>query len=90
MDTRELEDVLRAIIVKNAGIPLETISDDQNLVRDLGFDSLAFILSLADLEQRLGVTISPERAEELAELSFRELVELVAREMAGGAASGTG
>jgi acyl carrier protein len=83
MDERDVEAALRAILVKNAGIPLSSVADDQVLGRDLGFDSLAFVLTLADVEARLGVRIPPERGEELKDLTFRELVALVRRERAG-------
>jgi acyl carrier protein len=81
MDDPKLEAILRAIVIKNAGIPIETVSDDQVLTEDLGFDSLAFVLSLADLEEKLGVAFPPQRVDQLGSMTFREIVDLVRGEM---------
>jgi acyl carrier protein len=82
LDEAELKAILRAIVIKNAGLPVREIGDEQVLA-GTGFDSLAFVQTQADLEAQLGVWIPPERAEELRDLTFREFVALVREERGG-------
>jgi acyl carrier protein len=84
MEGAEMESVLRGIVVKNAPRQIESVAHEHRLAEDHGLDSLAFVLSIADLEERLGVVIAPERAGEMAGLTFGELVALVRREREGG------
>jgi len=56
------------------------MEDSVTLGADLGFDSLAFLLTISDLETRLGFCFPLERVHELVDISFGELVDLVARE----------
>jgi acyl carrier protein len=83
MTRTEIEELLRGIIVKNSRVGVRTVEDDHLLVRDAGLDSLGLVGTLAEVEERLGITFPVEKLEELGELTFRGLVQL-ALEAAGG------
>lgn len=42
------------------GLEAEVISDDMNLVDELGYDSMSFTMLILDLENEFGITINPE------------------------------
>jgi acyl carrier protein len=89
MDRAQLEQLLRGIVVKNSRIRVKTVEDDHVLARDAGLDSLALIRTLAELEDRLGITFPVEELEEPGLLTFREVVELVSGELERKGKAGT-
>ena len=74
----ELTAAVRDIVRSHARIAVPEIDDRQILTRDLGFDSLAFLLTLSDLEDRFRFRFPLENVDHLREVSFGELVHLVA------------
>lgn len=76
-----VEAALRAIVIKNSRLPIKTVDDEAFLVADLGFDSLAFLMTLSDLEDKFRIVLPVEKVDEFKDLSFRELVSLVAKEL---------
>ena len=72
-----METKLREIVMKNASFKLEAVGDDDKLAGDLGFDSLAFLMTLTDLQEQFDVEFPVERVDELKDISFRQLVRLV-------------
>lgn len=80
MSDVELVAAIRGIVLKHSRIRLAQISEGHTLARDLGFDSLAFLLTLSDLEDRLRFPFPLERVDELRDISFGDLVRLVSDE----------
>jgi len=78
MTRLELTAMVREIVRSHARIAVAEIDDRQILSRDLGFDSLAFLLTLSDLEDRLRFRFPLENVERLRDVSFGELVHLIA------------
>jgi acyl carrier protein len=76
----DLAAAVRRIVMRHSQIPHVHLQDGHILARDLGFDSLAFLLTLTDLEEGLRFRFPLERVGELRDLSVGELVRLVARE----------
>lgn len=68
---------IREILLAHAKIPVRQVRDEDVLVRDLGYDSLAFVLALTDIERRLGLHFPLERVDELQHITFGELVGLI-------------
>jgi acyl carrier protein len=73
---------VRQIVRAHARIDLAEILDGHVLTRDLGFDSLAFLLTLSDLEDRLRFRFPLEEVDRLRDISVAELVRLVETEHA--------
>lgn len=82
----DLSDRVREALKRHSRLRLETIGEDDYLARDLGFDSFALLNVVLDLEDGLGVEIDPARLSGLRDMTFRQLVALVA-EHAGRVAS---
>ena len=81
MNDQDVAAILKEIVIKNSRFPDLTVSDEQRLAGDLGFDSLAFLLTLTDLEERFQIKFPVEQLDDFSELSFGELVRLVRKEM---------
>ena len=81
MNEPELEAALAGIVIKNSRVQVKSVAREQCLAADLGFDSLAFLLTIGDLEERFGIAFPLERIEELSDITFGELVGLVRREL---------
>ena len=71
-----VETVVRTI-VEHARIRPPEVQEHHVLTRDLGFDSLAMLLTLGDLEQRLGFEYPVERLDDLSTISVAELIGMV-------------
>lgn len=82
MEDVDVVEAVRSIVHKHSRVPVPRVGDGHVLTRDLGFDSMAFLLLLNDLEDRLQVAFPLERIDELRDLSFQDLARLVARERA--------
>ncbi len=74
----DLVAAIRQIVTKHCRIRLAEIQDRHTLARDLGYDSLAYLLTLSDLEDRFKFHYPLEKVDELRDISFRDLVRLVA------------
>lgn len=72
--------VVREIVTKHARNPVPRVEEHHALGRDLGFDSLAFLLTLSDLEDRLGFHLPLEEVDQLRDISFGDLVRRVERD----------
>jgi acyl carrier protein len=80
MPRAELAQAVQEIVIAHSRMRPTHIEDGVTLGADLGFDSLAFLLTISDLETRLGFSFPLERAHELVDISLGGLVDLVARE----------
>ena len=80
------EAIVREIVRAHARIDVGDILESHVLTRDLGFDSLAFLLALSDLEDRLGFRYPLEDVDGLRNISLGDLVRLVGTQ--GGEALG--
>ncbi len=78
--------IVREIVRAHARIDVGEILESHVLTRDLGFDSLAFLLALSDLEDRLRFRFPLEDVDGLRDISVAELVRLVGAQ--GGEAFG--
>lgn len=74
---------VRQIVVAHSRIDVAEIHETHVLARDLGFDSLAFLLTLADLEERLRFRFPLEEVDRLRDISVGDLVRLVAAHRSG-------
>jgi acyl carrier protein len=83
VEEARLEYALRVIVRKNSPLKPDSVSDDQLLTSDLGFDSMAFLTTISDVEDQLGVSIPLENLEELRHLRFKDMVGLVVRHAGG-------
>lgn len=84
MNPVQIETPLAEIVRKNARLEVRSIEPDQTLTGNLGYDSLAFLMLLSDLEEAFGVVFPLDRIDELQDLTFRRLVDLVSAHAAGG------
>jgi acyl carrier protein len=82
MSPTELRNALESIVVRNSRLKLAAVQDGDRLAVDLGFDSLAFLLAVGDLETQLKVNFPLDRIDDLRNLTFRDLVGIVADERA--------
>jgi len=74
---------IREIVRAHSRIDVAEILDSHVLTRDLGFDSLAFLLTLSDLEDRLRFRFPLEEVDHLRDISVAGLSRLVAAETPG-------
>lgn len=58
------ESLIRSLIAEHLAVPAETVTDRARFQRDLGADSLDMIQLSMLLENRLGVTIADDEAEQ--------------------------
>ena len=77
MQDRGVEGILREIVARHRRLRGAPLEHRQTLAGDLGFDSLAFLMLLTDLEQAFGLEFPVERIDELQHLTFGDLVRLV-------------
>ena len=56
---------IKEMIAKQLRIDADTIEDDSNIVTDLGADSIDLVEMLMIIEEKLGITITDEEANEL-------------------------
>jgi acyl carrier protein len=76
MNDREAETALRALLGEISRKDLSGTGLDDDLVRELGLDSLAALRLLAAVEKRFGVRFPDERLAEFRTL--RRLLEVIA------------
>ena len=78
--------IVRKIVGAHARIDVGELLDRHVLTRDLGFDSLAFLLTLSDLEDRLRFRFPLDDVDSLRDITVADLVRLVGAQ--GGETSG--
>jgi acyl carrier protein len=78
MNRTEAEQKLRTLLTEVSGKDLSSTGLDDDLVRELGLDSLAALRLLATVEKRFDVRFPDERLSEFRTL--RRLLEVVAPE----------
>ena len=74
---------VREIVVAHSRIDVAELDESHVLARDLGFDSLAFLLTLADLEEKLHFRFPLEEVDHLRDISVGDLVRLIATHRTG-------
>jgi acyl carrier protein len=79
----EFVSAIREIVGRHCRIRHPEIEDRHTLARDLGYDSLSYLLTLSDLEARFKFHYPLEKVDQLRDISFRDLVRLVAEGRAG-------
>ena len=79
MTQERLRGTLEAIIVRRSRLRLEEVRDEHRLVEDLGFDSLAFLLAVGDLEKNLAMSVPLERIDDLRGLTFGDLIDIASQ-----------
>ena len=55
-------DKVKEIIAKQLNIPVENVTEDKEITKDLGADSLDVVEMLMTMEEELSITISDEEA----------------------------
>lgn len=78
----QIVSTLKEIITRNSRLTVQAISNDDTLANDLGFDSMSFLATTAELEDCFGFPFPLEKIDELKDLSFGGLVHLVRNELA--------
>ena len=72
-------DIIRALLKEKYSRKQALMDSNQKAV-DLGFDSLAFLLAVGDLETQLKISFPLDRIDDLRDLTFRDLIGIVAAE----------
>ena len=57
-----IADKVKATIAKQLNKPVDEITEDKEIVKDLGADSLDVVEMLMNLEEECGITVSEEDA----------------------------
>lgn len=83
MSEGNLVATIRDIVRGHARIGVTEVRDSDVLASDLGFDSLAFLLTLSELEERLRFRFPLEEVDRLRDISVGDLVRLVAAQTVG-------
>jgi acyl carrier protein len=78
-------DTLLAILEEDLDVKRERVSRETYLIADLGLDSLAFMMALTAIQERLGVTLSEEDLLRCA--TFGDLERTVSEARSGTAAA---
>lgn len=60
-----MADKIRELIAKQLNKPLDSITDDKEIVKDLGADSLDVVEMLMNLEEEYNISVSEEEAANL-------------------------
>ena len=83
MEESQVESALRALVLKNSRLELSSIAGQDTLAGDLGFDSLAFLSLLSDLEDTFGIPLPVEAVDELKDITFAQLIRMVDEKLGG-------
>lgn len=84
MKDTDFKEVVRSVVAKHSRIHLDPIEPSHRLAADLGFDSLAFLLTLSDLEDRIAFRFPEGEGDSLQDMSVGELERLVLHGRAAG------
>ena len=64
-EEQEMLETVKEILAERFGVPKETMTEETQLIRDLGADSLELIRLLMILEEDFGVYIDDEKVKEI-------------------------
>lgn len=81
MGDRRVADALQRIVLRHRRVGSGPVVPDERLAADLGFDSMAFLMLISDLEADFGLEVPLERIDELQDLTVGRLTELVQAEI---------
>ena len=81
-----MESALLAVVMKNSRLELSSVAAGDTLAGDLGFDSLAFLSLLSDLEDTFGIPLPVEAVDELKDITFGQLTRMIEDKLGGGVA----
>lgn len=84
MKDTDLREVVRSVVARHSRIHVDPIEPTHRLAADLGFDSLAFLLALSDLEDRIAFRFPDGEDDSLRDISVGELERLVLQSDAAG------
>lgn len=59
-ETKEMLEMIKEILSKQLRVDIDTITEDTNIMEDLGADSLDIVEMLMSIEQEQGITIPDE------------------------------
>ena len=79
--------VLRAALARHSRLSGVVVRDEDRLGGELGLDSFALLNALVDVEDELGVEVDPSRLVDVRDMTFRQLVALLAETRAAHASS---
>ena len=79
MVKEEAAGAIRAIVLEHARVRVDAIRDDHRLTADLGFDSLAFLMTVADVEELFAIHFPLEGAGDLDHVTLGDFVGQVQR-----------
>ena len=65
----EIKEKVKEILIEKLGVVPTQITDDANLIKDLGVDSLDYAELVLEFEQTFDIRIPDEDAEKLATIS---------------------
>jgi acyl carrier protein len=65
MTTEQLTEEISAIIEERLGVAASDITPEKNLINDLGADSLDSVELIMSIEQKFGITIPEDAAENI-------------------------
>ncbi len=65
MTREQLTEAIRAIIEERLGVAADEITEEKNLVNDLGADSLDSVELIMSIEQKFEMTIPEEATEQI-------------------------
>lgn len=65
MTTEQLTEEISAIIEERLGVAASEITPEKNLINDLGADSLDSVELIMSIEQKFGITIPEDAAENI-------------------------
>ncbi len=78
MSRSELSAAVQRVITRHSVFHPARLDDDAVLSRELGYDSVGFFATLADLEAEFRFEFPPDRIDELKTITLAGLVHLVA------------
>lgn len=81
MSDRQVADAMHRIVLRHRRVGSGPVGDGEKLAADLGYDSMAFLMLISDLESEFALEVPLERIDELQDLSVGRLIELVRVEM---------
>ena len=75
----EAAGAIRAIVLEHARVRVDALRDDHRLTADLGFDSLAFLMSVADVEELFAIHFPLEGAGDLDHVTLGDFIQQIRR-----------
>ncbi len=79
VEPENISNIAKRIIGERLKVSEDQITDDTNIARDLGMDSLGGIEIVMDLEEALGVEIPDTDAERL--ITFKQIIHYIQKKL---------